>query len=606
MALTAINLAKKNTVTPAPTPSIVQPNQGFTPVQQALAATNPAANVTDPTANNAAPGDLPPWIASAQQPAGVPNSYWQQYVQQQQSNWQKLDDNAKQWLTDQASKGYPALKDPQGYLQSQMKGPLGLTGIPGMANPGIAKIQTYLNDFKDIPTDPSQVQQYVTQQYAALPAAQKQGYQNTDAQRSIVQQGLDLQKQTQAGNVAEFNQAVTPALQKLGAADANATAANATASANQVNQADATNQALGNINQQYAQNTAESNLASNRDAGTYASGIGQVNAAELNANNQYQQATNPLMTQLQAHGYGADVTSNATDLANQQAGIGAIQNDVNNGAAQQQSVINQYQAQTNPAVTAVERANAEAARQKFESADLASRQATMRDLAMRGLRSGGAQIAQQQATHDQLANDRLQAELGLQATAQQRAQAAMAGLSSATNAQRASNQAGAQNLASAATDARQQGDALAEFNKAQQLQTQTQQDQFAQSEANRVGGLAASRLNATTGNYQNVASNMGNVNTAQQSSINSNSDRTTSGLAAQAQNNQTQYSNNTTANQAITGAAAANVQNAQNAATTGINATTARANATNPSGVQQAMQNIGAELDTEDAKNKLS
>lgn len=94
---------------------------------------------------------------------------------------------------------------------------------------------------------------------------------------------------------------------------------------------------------------------------------------------------------------------------------------------QQQDVYDKYKELSNPEVTAQERFLAEMVRRKFEGDDKSSRDAQYAALKSRGLNSGGQQIAAQLASRQAQGSERVLGELGLSASAQQRAMGAIAG-----------------------------------------------------------------------------------------------------------------------------------------------------------------------------------
>lgn len=219
----------------------------------------------------------------------------------------------------------------------------------------------------------------------------------------------------------------------------------------------------------------DATAANQRSNDLYDTFLGQqtaLNAQDQSTFDRYMQETNPLMTQMRAQGSDPADVQRQLAAYNQAAGIaggsldytaaqyysnpadvqrqmdsyydlrGVGQGSLDYTAAQAQAVMAQLaqaqlaQAQTNPEdlarqewalgefkgrvgaeVSGEERYLAEMARRKFEADDKSSREAVSANLAARGLRSGGQQIAMQQAAHQQIAGDRLLSELALQANA---------------------------------------------------------------------------------------------------------------------------------------------------------------------------------------------
>jgi hypothetical protein len=131
--------------------------------------------------------------------------------------------------------------------------------------------------------------------------------------------------------------------------------------------------------------------------------------------------------------------SNPEDVQGQKDAIAAIKGDLAHGGDDQREAMNRYKALTSPEVTAQERYLAEIARRSFESQDRSNREAQMQDLAMRGMRSGGAEIASGLANQERLGQDRTLAELGLQANAVGRSMQALQGYSQSASNLRAAD-----------------------------------------------------------------------------------------------------------------------------------------------------------------------
>lgn len=203
---------------------------------------------------------------------------------------------------------------------------------------------------------------------------------------------------------------------------------------------------------------------------------------------QYMKATDPLMEIRQAQG------SDPADVA------------------AMQDVQQRFKDISTPQVTDQERLLAELARRKFESDDAASRAAIQQQLATRGLNSGGQAIAMNQATQQQLSQDRLLSELGLNANAVQRAEFGLTGYDNASNALRAAN------------------DAERNF-----------QDVYAQNEAQRVGNLGNQRYTAGL-NEVGTEANLANLGFgAGTTTVNNNFARNQAGYNATSQTNNDNY-----------------------------------------------------------------
>lgn len=136
----------------------------------------------------------------------------------------------------------------------------------------------------------------------------------------------------------------------------------------------------------------------------------------------------------------AQAYADPTDIANQRKALADIQKDVATGDQKQQEAYDLISSRTGVEATAQERLLAELARRSFESQDRSNREAVLQDLSLRGLRSGGAEIASALANQERLGQDRTLAELGLQANAMQRAQAYTGMKADQSNAMRASAQ----------------------------------------------------------------------------------------------------------------------------------------------------------------------
>lgn len=203
------------------------------------------------------------------------------------------------------------------------------------------------------------------------------------------------------------------------------------------------------------QNSA-SNAQQNAIVAQFTAQLSQLNGEDRANYMNYLRETNPYMAELVAQNSDPELVGNQKD------------------------VLQRYKELSTPQVSAAERLIASQARQKFESDDRASREALMQQLAGRGLKSGGLVIANNQANRQQLSQDRMNAELGLQANAVSRGMEGLAGYGQEANILRNAD------------------DAVKQF-----------QDQYKQNEAQRISQLALNRnqsgyqmTNAQTGRAQ--------------------------------------------------------------------------------------------------------
>lgn len=281
------------------------------------------------------------------------------------------------------------------------------------------------------------------------------------------------------------------------------------ASSTNANQTAALNTLLGQVSSSNAQQDA----ALAQVQGQFA----QLNSSDQAAYMQYLQETNPLMAQLVAQG------SDPQDVATQR------------------DVEQRYKDLSNPQVTAEERLIASQARQNFEAQDRSNREAVMSQLQGRGLQSGGLTIANMQAGREQEANDRMNAEMGLEANAQTRAMGALSGYGTEAN-----------NIRSA-------DDAERNF-----------QDVYKQNEAVRVGNLAQQR------NNQSLQTNQAITNRDQMgfsdatTSINNNFARDYTGYQANTETNNNNFNRTQVADQNQEWTNQTNLGNTQFATTTNI------------------------------------
>lgn len=266
---------------------------------------------------------------------------------------------------------------------------------------------------------------------------------------------------------------------------------------------------------QFGGAVSSANSQQNQIVAQYSQELAQMNEQDKAAYLQYINETNPLMAQMIAQ------ASNPEYVANQE------------------NAVQQFKNNYNPEVTGQERFLAEQARRKFESDDKSSRDAVMQQLAGRGLRSGGLTIANQQATQQQLAQDRQMNELGLSASAVGRAERNRVDYSNASDALRNAD------------------DSMRHF-----------QDAYAQQDAMRRGNLALDR------NQQNLA-------TTRQVS-----DRDSANYQARTQSNSLNYERN---------------RDYYDAGTQTVNNNFARTQAGYDAGTQTNQDNAGRDRDTFDA-----
>lgn len=204
----------------------------------------------------------------------------------------------------------------------------------------------------------------------------------------------------------------------------------------------------------------------NENARGLLAGLGKdffaLNQQDQNALADYLKTTEPMM---------AEILARASDPADLQRQLDAYE--------EQKGAVDKYKELTDPAVTAKERYLSEVARREFEAADKSNRMAVSEQLANRGLRSGGQEIAMNQSSQQQLSQDRLLKELGIQAGAVDRSMTALEGYSTASN-----------QLGLAAGAIRDANDSQRQF-----------EDEFRAKEAKRRSDLAGARntaVNTTT------------------------------------------------------------------------------------------------------------
>lgn len=115
-----------------------------------------------------------------------------------------------------------------------------------------------------------------------------------------------------------------------------------------------------------------------------------------------------------------DIASGGANLSSAAAGAAA---DPQALAAQKQ-FLSQYQANSNPAMSATERYMEEQARQKEEQDNRASMEAALSSLQARGIRSGGAEIGALLGSSQNTSQNRMLQDMAAQANAEQRAERA--------------------------------------------------------------------------------------------------------------------------------------------------------------------------------------
>ena len=343
----------------------------------------------------------------------------------------------------------------------------------------------------------------------------------------LTNQFADITNQTNAGeagiyntwipNAQATNAADTGLAQNLWGATNSTNAANSQLGAGLMDAANSSNAmqtaALGQLLGQVQSSNSQQDAALAQVQGQFAS----LNASDQAAYMQYLQETNPLMAQLVAQG------SDPNDISNQQ------------------DVMQRYKDLSNPQVTAAERQVASQARQSFEAQDRGQREAVMQQLLGRGLNSGGLQIANLQGAHEQTANDRMNAELGLEAQAQNRAMGALAGYGTEANTIRSAD------------------DAERNF-----------QDIYKQNEAVRVGNLAQQRNNQSLQTNQAITNrDQAGFNDAT-TSINNNFARDYTGFQATSQTANDSYYRTSDATKTGVDINQKNLGNTQFATTTNI------------------------------------
>ena len=130
------------------------------------------------------------------------------------------------------------------------------------------------------------------------------------------------------------------------------------------------------------------------------------------------------------------------------------------GGEQQQEVYDRFKEISHPEMTADERNILAQSQREYATQDKANRDAVAQDLAARGMMSGAAQIAGQQAAQQRLGEERVAGTLGAQGEAVQRAFAALQGMQTSAEQIRTGNQ-NAEQLMQSAANALRSGDLAA-------------------------------------------------------------------------------------------------------------------------------------------------
>lgn len=154
----------------------------------------------------------------------------------------------------------------------------------------------------------------------------------------------------------------------------------------------------------------------------------------------YSDLRNIGMGQLDYKSKAALAHADPESLGEQKLALERIKADWERGGNNQREVMEKFKGLSDPEVTGKERFLSELARREFESSDRGARSAQSEALANRGLRSGGSQLAATQATRQQLSQDRLLKELGIQSQAVDRSMQALGGWGQSANALRSGDQ----------------------------------------------------------------------------------------------------------------------------------------------------------------------
>lgn len=272
----------------------------------------------------------------------------------------------------------------------------------------------------------------------------------------------------------------------------------------------------------------------------YSGAMGGLDSADRAAESRYISETDPLMSLLQARGYvgdvasqGARATADPEAVAAQKEGIGFLRDDLLSGDKDQREVMGEFKKLSDPQTTAKERLMYELTRRQFEAEDRGNREAQSAALAAKGLRSGAASIAANQAARSQLAQDRMLGELGMLASSQERADRNRAQWADQANQLRASGQA-ARGMYSDATSALRgqtfdeahargtSADDVAMSNQAEKGLAQRFQDEYAAQERDRVGKLAGERQQVSADTNKQIGDRYSDVYDANVDMLDSN------------------------------------------------------------------------------------
>lgn len=172
--------------------------------------------------------------------------------------------------------------------------------------------------------------QDILQSSVTQPLVAQEQAKTAAAQRAATsQQIVDLTTKRQADNQAFVDTNVTP---RLGAADyaaANASAADANALAGQTQSRNTARDALNGLVAQQGQLANQYNAQGDQLLGDYTGQQAGLNAQDQAGLSQYMSSTDPLMNQLQARGWGADVQNDPEGLAAQRQALGMAQGAAN-------------------------------------------------------------------------------------------------------------------------------------------------------------------------------------------------------------------------------------------------------------------------------------
>lgn len=219
---------------------------------------------------------------------------------------------------------------------------------------------------------------------------------------------------------------------------------------------------------------------------------------------QYLDELAPLQQKLTAQGYEGVQTS-ADDIGRLIDSYGKLNDNYQHGADKLNDVYGRYEDISSPEMTAKERAILDAAQRSFAMKDKSARDALTRELQAQGAYSGGNLITQQAAAQQVLGNERVAATIQAQGSAVDRALQGLAGMRGTAGDIASQRNTAGSALMEGANQIRTGNDAMAQFNKNQQGITQRFQDEYAQSEQERLQRLAQAKqdtmLNKTTGDF---------------------------------------------------------------------------------------------------------